>query len=117
MSKSRIRRMSVAMRKKMPGTMTVTVTPRLAGDVSSNGMQVRYAEKRPTTNDERQASGVDVGAEMVTWMLWKTEVPGGNIERGWRITEADGTKWEVESVAKELLEERIRCPCMLILSS
>lgn len=116
--RSRVRRKSIEMRKKMPGTVTTTVTPRNAGDTSGSDLTVKRCEKRVTTKDERLAAGeVAIESEMVTWMIWKIEISGGTVERGWIVTESDGTRWKIMTVDKELLGERFRCPAIRVMSS
>lgn len=114
---SRVEKMARRMRKKMPGTKDIKLTPIGARSVAGTPIDVENAEKRPITNDERLASQIDIEAESITWMIWKEDVEGGVVRRSWHVTETDGTKWEIKSVTAELLGNRLRCPSVRIRSA
>jgi len=112
---SRIERRAKAMRRKMPGTKTIVLTPVGKSSVAGTAVSVKYAEKRPMTKDYQKALEIEIDVESCVWALWTDELHGLTPLRSWLITDPSGVSWQIKKVDATLLENRLLLPCIRLI--
>ena len=93
----------------IPGVRSVNLYPRNAGSVTGNGVMSK-AEKRPIDDTEKKASDISVETESCIFHVWPSTFSDTTYDPKvfHLVEESDGTRWEVKSVRREMLESRLK---------
>jgi hypothetical protein len=100
-----------AKHRMMPGTQSVTYTPR--NRESASAVENVTAETPPV--DKRALSvngGLAIAGDQKVWILWDNTITGDyKPQQDDTITDSDGTVWVINACRLELQDTRWRCVC------
>jgi len=97
--------------RKMPIKEAVQYSVRQKADAFATAVEVKSAEWRPTSLDERRFMEVKATVETRTWFLWSEKLGAIVPKIGDKLTAADGSVWLVALIGNELGGARWRLSC------
>lgn len=100
----------------VPGTLPVTYYSKSTSSAGAESwpttVAIANARKRSLTHEQRVSEQFQPLHNHRNWDLWVEQLGAVEPKPGDYLTEADGTRWNVVSVADNLLQQVKRCVCM-----